>query len=533
MAMQVNVDGNNLDNGSWRYIVGDAGDDISIDNTRMLIVDFVIQGDTAAQTTQRWESTRADFIKADPRVTFNLDDSQGELFADLSPNDGTHNSVKTTVGLVGGKGQTQFSLYCRLYVEAGVVLFNVGGGAGSGPSGSTYTGLSGKIVRTKTHTSGRIEARDLILTFAPTFDADDGLATATVTSVEDSGGKAVFVISQTPPAFTAGMRLKLTSSTTANGDGYAGVHLVTAINVGTGKITTDTAFDGDETGSGTLGTLTTGEENYQAARSSILTDLLGVSSDGSRDGTTGLYLALEKGEHDDENEDMATYVLQSRWSETELTGLNEAQRDLDVEIQETEPGEWDTGGGTKPVYLTVIGSIVCDKDELADGNLVLHQVFRAQLATQLKTLALAQSGYANARLRDIQFGSRRVDSRISFRLVYQAKNTSTLYYREESMSHTEDDRVHWKAGKYDYDQRPEGLPPKTITKTITYVGWSKKSLTVSPPPGDAGASYSPGPHKDGPEREFDTPDGKLYGRSRVQVFYRRQYEGGAQGVQVV
>ena len=532
MAMQVNVDGVNLDNGSWRYIVGDVGDDISIDNTRMVVIDFVVQGSTVAETTTRWAQTRADFIKANPRVTVQLDDSISDLFADLSPNDGTHNSVKATVGVVGGKGQTAFSLYCRLYVEAGVVLFNVGGAAGSGPSMSTYTGLSGKISRVRTHTSGRIEARDLILTFAPTFDDDSGGA-ATIASVEDSGGKAVFVISQVPPAFTAGMRLKVTSSTIVNGAGYAGVHLITAINVATKKITTDTAFDGSETGSGAIGILTTGEDNYQAARASILTDLLGVENDGSRDSTTGLYLALEKGEHDDENEDMATYVLQSRYSETELTGLNDAQRDLVIRIEETEPGEWDSGGGERPVYLTVMGSIVCDKDELVSGSLVLHQVFRAQLVTQLKTRALSQSGYSSARLRDIKFASGLVDSRIAFQLVYQAKNINTLFYREEIVSHTEDDRVHWKAGPYDYDQRAEGLPPKTATKTVTYIGWAKKSLKVSPPAVDAGASWSEGPYKDGPEREFETPEGKLYSRTRTQVFYRRQYEGGAQGVKVV
>lgn len=531
MAMQVTVDGNELDNGLWRHIVEDTGDDISLDNTRMLVVDFVVEGSTSTELTDRWNSTRDDFIKANPRCTFTLDDTQASLFADVSPNDGTHNTVKSTVGVVGGKGQTNFSIYCRLYVEASVTLFNVGGATGSGAT--TYTGLSNKVMRTKTLDSGRVQSRDLLVTFVPTYDEDGGLGTATINSVETASGKARFVIDEVPPTYAEGMRLEVSSSTTNNGDGYAGVHLITAIDVGNKKITTDTAFDGDETGSGTIGELTTGETNYQNARSSILTDLLGVESDGSRDSTTGLYLALEKSEHDDKNENQVTVLLQVRFSETEFTGLNNAQRDLDVEIMETEPSEWDPGGGTKPVYLTVRGSIVCDRDELSDGSLVLHQVFRAQLVTQLKTLALTQTGYSVARLRDIKFGSRRVDSRITFTLVYQAKNIQTLLYRDETMAQTDDDRVSWKAGKFTYDQRPEGLPPKTITRTLTYVGWTPKSLKISIPPGDSGGTYSPGPMSEGPKRKFDSPDGILYARTVSQIFYRRQYEGGAAGVKVV
>ncbi len=531
MGLQVNVDGNDLDNGSWRYIVEGVGDDISLDNTRMLVIDFVIEANDAATLSTRWQSTRDDFIKANPRATINLDDTQGELFADVSQNDGVHTVTKTTVGVVGGKGQTDYSLYCRLFIEASVTLFNQGGATGSG--GTTYTGLIDKINRVTTYDAGRTEGRDLLMTFGATFDDDGGLTVATVVSVADSGGKAVFTISEVPPTFAEGMRLELTSSTSANGDGYAGVHLVTAINVGGKTITTDTAFDGDETGSGKLGQITTGEANYQASRGTILTDLLGVSSDGTRDATTGLYLAMEKKEHDDENENQVTVLLQARYAETELTGINDAQRDLDVTVSETEPHEWDTGGGTKPVYLAVTGSIACDRDELSDGSLVLHQVFRAQLLTQLKTLALTNTGYTVARLREVEFGSNEAKSRMTFRLVYQAKNTTTLLYRDETLTQTEDDRVTWKAGRFHYDQRPEGLPPKTITRTITYVGWTRKALAIPTPSAGGGATYSPGPRADGPERDFDTPDGKLYARTASQIFFRRQYEGGAQGVQVV
>lgn len=532
MGMQVTVDGNNLDNGSWRFIVEDMGEDISLDNVLVRVVDFVVQGNTAAELTSRWASTRADFIKANPRCTFNLDDSQTTLLDDVSPNDGRFNSVKSTVGLVGGKGHTAFSLYCRLYVEASVVLFNAGGAGGAGSINTTYTGMTDKLVRTRTFDSGRIQSRDVLISFAGQFSATT--LAVTIASVANSGGKAVFTIAEVPPAFAEGMRLRVDSSSTVNGAGYAGIHFVTAINVAGKTITTDTAYDGSETGAGYLGVFTTGEALYQAARSSILTDLMGTEADGSRDATTGLYLALEKTEDENENSSNVTVLLQSRWAETELTGINDAQRDLDVEISETEPAEWDPGGGTKPIYLTAEGSIVCDADELEDGSLVLHQVFRAQLVTQLKTYVLSQSGYGtNARLRDIQFASRRVNGRIRFRLVYQARNLDTVFYRSETTTQTEDDRVRWKAGKYHYDQRPDGLPPKTITRTITYVGWVKKALGISAPPTEGGHSYSPGARVDGPEREYDSPDGRLYARAASQLFLRSQYEGGAQGVKVV
>lgn len=524
MAMQVTVDGVELDNNSWRYVLEETGDDIGLDNQRALAIDFVIQADTTASLQERYAQTREDFIKSNIRAVFTHDDSASTTFADVSPGDGIHTDVRCTIGIVSGKAQTGHRYYCRLYVLAGVQIPNAPGGAVPGSGDTTYAGLTSSISRKRMLDAGGIESRTALLTFGTTYN---GTANGpyTLSSVEDSGGKAVFVVATTPVAFSEGMRLEVSGSSA-----YNGVHLITAINTTTKKITTDTTFGSTDTGTVYVGDITTGQENYDAAKSTIFTDLMGVESDGSRDATTGLKLTKQMFEDNDELGKQLTVMLESREDDdVELTGVNNADRGFEISIGEVEPDTWNPKGGTTPRLITVTGSCVLDKDLMASGTLVLHQLFNSTILPQIKSHMLTQTGYAAAKLRSKSFESQLSAGRLGFQLIYQVRNLKTITYKSTDRVQTEDDVVSWKAGKYDYEQRQEGLPPRTIARTVVRTGWNKVSLKVPTPAGDApGATYRAGPSSSEMDTE-SSPDGLIYIQSKTQIFVRRVYEGGSGG----
>lgn len=527
--MQVNCDGVNLDNGSWRLIEDSFGDSIGDDDTRVCAAMFTIEADDAETLQTRKNQTETDFIKANPRVWLTLDDAADSYFGDISPNDGRHTSVKTALDWVGSRAQTGHSLIGMLYVRATRVLPTAGGAAGSGQV--TYTGLEGTLKRSITYSQGRVQARAVLATFVTTFN-DVANGSYAVASVEDDGsGNAVFVLGSTPVDFEAGMRLKVTAI--SSGTDYTGVHLITAINTGTNKVTTTTAYVATAVGTAYIGENTTGSENYAAAKSDILTTHLGVESDGSRDSTTGLTLTTDKEEDGDANGNTVSVLLQSSWSEFELTGVNDADRGIDMTIKEIEPEQWDPVLGPPPVILAVTGSAYFDREKLAAGSLTLHKIFRQQVKTQLETRVKSNTGYGTIRLRAMSFDSNPQTSRLMFDLRYQARNTAYIDGSLDEMSQQDDDAIHYKAGEFDYEQRAPGLPPKIVTKTLRKVGFAKSSMTIPAPAAAAGATYREGPVSESYATKTLAGGQQIHIQSKSVAFLRRKYKGGQQGVTLI
>lgn len=523
--MQVTVDGNNLDNGTWRRLVGSYGDDTGVDGRRVVVVDFIIQADTAAELSTRYKSTRDDFIKVNPRAVLTLDDTGGVDDIDVSPSDGFHTQVATAVGLAPGHEQTGHSRVCRLYIVADTSPPNAGGAGGAAASGvSTYDGLQGTLRRTITYNTGRVQSRAVLATFVSTF-AYATATTYTIASVANSGGKAVFTFAEAPVAFSAGMRLKVLTSSGA----YLGVHVVTAVNVGAKTVTTDTTYSASVTGTAQLGTVTTGLANYTAAKTSILEDHLLCDSDGGRDSTSGMVLTVDKEEDLTEDGNEVTILLQSEYQEEDLASLT-SNRGLVVNINQTRPERWSPGGGVTPRFLNVTGHFYVDKSVLGASS--LHAVFESSARADIEAYVKTETGENAIRLLATSFSSSKRDHRVEFALRYQARNTTVLDYKRTQESREDDDSVHWKVGKYDYDQRPEGLPPKQVTISVSRIGLNKQTLTIAPPASDgAGAVYRAAGVAEA-EEEVVTPFGRVWIQSRTAAFVRRVYQG-ASGVQVV
>lgn len=513
--MQVTYNGNDLDNGSWRTIDGTIGDDMGSDNRRVVAVDFTIEADDAETLQSRYQSTIGDFVARDARLTVTLDTDASSYLVDMSPHDGIHNKVSSTLGVMGASEQTIYSLACRLFVIAEVITFNAALGQ------TSYDGLVNGLRKITSYNQGRIEDRAVIATFETTYDSNGKNGPYTISSVADDGsGNAEFTLAETPVAFSAGMKLKVVGATA-----YNGVHTISAIDTGAKTVTTDTAYSASATGTCYIGVLKTGEEWYQAARSSILTDILGTDSDGTRNSTTGLCLVTEKQEDTDESQNSITVLLQSSFEETELANTPEA-RDLRIRITNDRPRRWHTGGGTTPRMLTVEVDVFIDRDTLVSNGDNLAKLFDGQIKSDVEAYIKTETGENSLRRLSRSFRSDVKMSMITAVIEYQARNTLVRSYSEKDESREDDDSIHYRVGEYDYEQRPDGLPPKFITRTVTREAYNLIDIKVPTPKASGGAVYVPKSSGTAQEGPFDTEDGQLYVQAKSVVFKRMKYKQG-------
>lgn len=525
MGIQVTIDGNNLDNGDWRRVLG-FSDAVGSDFRRVVVVDFLLEADTVAALNQRYDALLDDFVKVNPRVVVTEDDTAGYAAVDMAPNDGRHGAVGVTLEMAPGHEQTGWSKYLRLKIESTVNAVNAGGGGTSGTV-SAYDGQHGTYQKIVDYGPGRVPTRGWQGTFVSTF-AYSG-TTLTFTSVENNGsGKARFVLDaggSAPEAFTEGMRIEVVTSS----GGYLGRHVVTAVDVPGKKITTDTTFAATATGTLKQGEITTGLANFSAARSSILTTHLLTTTTGAR-GATGLALTVEKVENAQGDDQSVTVYLQSETLPVDLTGAvfggSRADRKFSMTIKTERAERWNPHGGTRPVYVVAEGVAVLDMSIV--GTDPLHSAFAAKLQPEIEAAVKSETGENTIRLLKRSVGSNRLDGSVIFSLRYQARNTMVLSYSVETQTQESPNHIEWIRGGYHYLQRPEAPRPKTATVTVTRVGRNKVTLSPPKPPSESEGSWEaigPMATKDLQPEESDF--GTLYSQVAVQTFIRYRLEGGA------
>src|SRR5690606_36059855 len=174
-------------------------------------------------------------------------------------------------------------------------------------------GQLGDIVCTKVYDAGRIVAITANGQFTSTFDEAD-VTGLTISSVSNSGGKAVFNVASGAPTYVAGMKLKVNGTT--NYDAPNEWHKITGI---TGNaITTDTTYIANDTGTAQVGTPSTGLANFVAQRSTILSGCLLTDSDGTRNSSSGMALTFESRTVNDDDES-CIFSLGSSWMEYEIS----------------------------------------------------------------------------------------------------------------------------------------------------------------------------------------------------------------------
>lgn len=519
--MQVTVDGTQLDNTTWRAITGSFGDDPSGEGQRVLACDFIVEAADADTLQQRLLTTYEAFTKRNCRVVFTLDDTVGSTWADVSPNDGKHTEVHCTVGVASGYEQTANRQVLRLYVVAGMTPALSTGAAGSNPA--YFQGLLGSLKYTRTINAARFETRSLLATFVDTFD-DDANGPYTIDSVANSGGKAVFHVTSAPVAFAVGQRLKVTAGTA-----YLGVHLITAINTGAQTITTDSTYSATATGTAYIGTLTSGETNYNSAKATLFTDYLGTDNDGTRNATTGLSLITEIPETSDENGNQYTVLLQSGPMQ-DMANTASAQV-ANLSIAQSEPEKWNPKFGNKPLWLTAKGSLSCSKTVLASESRTLFAVWAASAQGDILTLVKAKTGYTALRVLDIKHESDDGAGVIAFEVKYQARNLTVLAGSiTESVDESDDSISIREVEGHDYEQRPPGYTPKTCVIGISRIGVGKVDLaSYVTLPSTGGGTWKRVKKMESAERVDTLFAAGVYSQTYTAGFERRNYAGGAGG----
>lgn len=482
---QITLDDKNLDNGSWRTAIGPliVSSDIAGD-TRTITQEFLIEGDDEDEITSRWSSTYADFTKLNPRIVARIDSESTDPAEDWIPGDSGNREMVSTVTVLEDQSQTNRKLHCLF---TGVAITEVP----RSTAGSTFTatGLLSEINIAKIY----MESTRYVITasgrFGSTF-TDDVHGPYNISSVSNNGGKARFTLSGSPslPTFTQGMRISVTGT-----NGYDGEHIVTSIDDGSDRIETKTTFGSPESPTATLtiGVATSAQANYDNARDSILTTLLGTDTDGDPNATTKFALINEEVDYESERQDFLNFTLtaaeEAMISGVQDSGGREVQRGLSYTILVDYPDLWDSNFVDPPLGIIVAGRVSIREAALTEQSAKQwwDQIEATILAQVKNDLGGSNVQHRNTRLTidyqtlDVVFEIHAVGN---FRGVISYTQTTT-FQSEKAFSIWED------TDGYDHLQMSPAPPRKMATINVSYVAQEGVGPSDPPPPTESGFTY--------------------------------------------
>ncbi len=466
--MQVTIDDNDLDNGTWRTIDGEIGESVGSDDHAFYVANFQIEADDAEELMIRVKETRDEFNTKGVQVFISLDDTSTQYYAEPAVGDGTYTDVRSFIQPHPAHKQTNFRYRMQLVVEAIQVISSPGaGGGGSG----VLANVGGGLRFNKQFYASRVESRSFQATFVSNFD---GVANGpyTIASVEDDGGGlAVFVLSTTPVAFAANQKIKVSGSTNYNGD-----HTITAIDTGTKKVTTTIPFGATDVGTAYIGELTSATANYEAQRDTIMTTYLDTLADGER-GATGLTLIVEQLEEVEDGSATNVFLQSSRMKYTaNVTG----QRKFDMKIETEDVQQWSkaSGAGARPAIHTVSGTFEMDE---AQRTISLSQVWVTAVKAAVETAIKVENGGETIKPIAIRYAVTTAGL-LEFSCIYQSKNILVLHYKRSVSYRVDPDYVKMGgADGYHHVQKPSTPPPTFATVTVTRVGIGNVELDVEAP----------------------------------------------------
>ncbi len=459
-TMQVYVDNNALDNGSSRRIFGQFRVAEVMGQGIVMSCAVLIQAATAEALQELWASTKADFQKRDVRVIFTLDTAADTPLEDISPQSGRHQDVSCNIIIAETKEHTGTSLWLEFTCAA----------VSSDPS---TDGRVGDIVVTTVYDGARTVAITARGMYRPTFD-DDFVTGLTISSVTNSGGKAVFNVASGAPTYVAGMRLKVTG--TSNYQTPSQWHEITGI-VGN-AITTNTTYVATDTGTAQVGKTITGLAGYLAVKSTLLSGKLLTDSDGTRNSASEMALTHETLDVNDDDQTCA-FILGSSWMEYEIssTGDGNSARTFDLEVTTAQPDDWQDAAGPRPMIISVKGAVTFDRATLAR---TIRDADWLVIEAKVQAAVRDKSGQQDAKRLSLVVSTSGQSNVITFQATYVSRNLLHLSWH---MTVVESEQVvlhrYRDADGYHTVQKVPGKPD--VVQTITVNRSGPGLVSIEPP----------------------------------------------------
>jgi hypothetical protein len=528
------VDGNSLDNGSWRRLLGPVSHTMEVSGeSEMLIAQFIVQATTKADLITRIQSTETDFIKTGPRVQFFTDTAEAPLY-DWTPNDGQRGELFTAVEWVPDESQSVYAVVMSLYITSNRnPVTGAGGGLGSS-SVFEHTGQTSVFRLTKEYAEDQRMTVSVNGHFTATVAASG--APMTLTDVENNSGFAKFKVTGSMPTYSNGMRI--TAAGTTN---YNGTHLVTSIS---GQyFITRTPYASGEAGlvgaTAQVKASTSGADNYASARATIISTYLGVEASGAANGTNKRVLLSEhvvESDADGNDVDFICVAGPQIYLDSNLqSGGNQVTRGFDFQLGVSEPSEWFPEAGPKPKLVSATGTFSVREDYV--GGTTLYDWYNQSKANFASRVA-AEAGVGSVGTGTFKLVSSIVAldytlNVVKFTHMYRSNWTGTLEFQRQYAESTKLDYAAWSdADGYDVVQRPNRAVPKTVVITTSRTGEGKTDI-APPTPTEGGYTYievAKDVQSTGP---FITEwSNNSYIQHDVRTYVRFKFKGGSGGATI-
>lgn len=264
----------------------------------------------------------------------------------------------------------------------------------------------------------------------------------------------------------------------------------------------------------------TGQENYEAARDDILTNVLGTGADGVRDETTGLALSAETIERDG-TDGAATVVLRCEYIPYAFTNARRAS----IGISAGLAPRMAVVGGALPLIITVSGALSYDSETVTDLA-TAWATSRDEIEAYVAQVT-GESGFVWTA--DLTPQYLPGESRIQFNGQAQARNTSTIRLSGTTRVQVSPQYVITRdSDGADVVQTVKGPPQARAVVTFQRVGLRPVDLRslVRKPPAIGGGRWLEVDSDQATEEPEQTPAGTLYTQSLSVAYRLVNFRGG-------
>lgn len=520
---------------SQRIIVGppailsdDAG------KVRTFAIEFIIQGDTAAEVDSRFSDAFDDLATRNGRLRCWLDDDKATPTIDWWIGDGINVETMSTVSMLPEESQTQRKLHCVLTFSA---LTELNQTALAGPGGgAALTGQASRLEIAKQY----LDSERYLLSVQGTFKSTLNVAAEgpyNLVSVTNNSGKARFTL-QNPDAISAafadGMFIDVSSPSA-----YEGRHFITALSTGNTVIDTETAYDSAEADVNAtllLGTTTTSEANFAAAKSTILVQLLETGSGGQPASTAPYMVKLsETYGVSSEDSDILEFIMTSGPQAMKTTVARQSgalvERGLSYNVKFLTPEAWDSKWASPVTSVVIEGKVAIEQVARTEQELhIWWDSMRPQIVAEVALKAEARHG-GSMLVRSHEVGIDYTTNDVTFVIFAVANYTGTLAYASTATYTDVKPRTRWSdTDGYHHAQEPKGPPERTCVMMVDWIGEKGAEPPEPKPPAEGGFVWDFENRTITEHKQLEDEAGNQFDNLKYQLQYSRRRPRNAQQV---